>query len=524
MDKYKTIEEILSSGFAQYGQKNIEKSDRVLRSTKIEQAIYEDLHNETESLSEYESAGGEKLKTFDSLVNDVFQSVYGLTPKFVDENAVSALSRRFNKSILEQLMSDDNYSAVKSVCEGKELPAIGATEEFTGQLLENLDVLMSKATGDNGKVDALSKMEQDIRELSQNFSELMKKREEMPEGHREPIDKKIVQTANRILSKQEQSEMYSHLIENCMKQNGADIKAMVSASAAKAKERAEGVQSAILAWGNGDAEMKKSPVNTEILRRTAMSDKLRYIAQFLGRYKQMLNSKRLAGFTYGRGEKYDIEYGNNISRVLTSELSYLSNLGLLPLFLKKHQNKQLKQYRRREQEYKGKGDIVVCLDESGSTFGENNAYGMAIAMVLYEICKVNKANFALVHFSTDTKVDYFPKNELAPAPKVLDCAETLLGGGTDFEKPLDEVVSLTATAKLDKADIVFITDGVCDISEEFLKRFERFKTDTGSKLTGILLDKGENFEFTLNKFADCIFRTSELLGETIVEKLIEERI
>ena len=192
--------------------------------------------------------------------------------------------------------------------------------------------------------------------------------------------------------------------------------------------------------------------------------------------------------------------------------------------MRKYQSKSLKQYRKREPEYKGNGDIIVCLDESSSTFGENNAYGMAVAMVLYEICRVNNANFALVHFSSTTKVDYFPKDKKVDLQKVLDCAETLLGGGTDFEKPLREVFALTASEKLEKPDIVFITDGKCDVSDEFLKLFDEFNSDTGAKLTGILLDKGECFEFSLQKFANTIYRTSELLEDSIVTRIIEERI
>ena len=168
----------------------------------------------------------------------------------------------------------------------------------------------------------------------------------------------------------------------------------------------------------------------------------------------------------------------------------------------------------------GGGDIIVCLDESSSTFGENNAYGMAIAMVLYEICRVNHANFALVHFSSITKVDFFAKDEAVEPEKLLDCAETLLGGGTNFEKPLREVFALVASGKMERPDVVFITDGACDVSEEFLERFDEFKADTGARLTGILLDKGECFDFSLRKFADEVYRTSELEEDEIVEKAI----
>ncbi len=254
-------------------------------------------------------------------------------------------------------------------------------------------------------------MEQDKEQLLQTLEDLVRDMADVVPEQRASLEEKAVKTANKIAEKDEQLQNFSKIIQNGLKKNGKKVKEMVATAINSALERADEIESAVMAWGNGDSNMQKNPVNTEILKRTAASYKLKYIAQFLGRYKEMLNSKRLAGYTYGRGEKYDIENGNNINRALTSELSLLAAPELMPLFLKKYQNKALKQYRKREPEYKGKGDIIVCLDESGSTFGENNAYGMAIAMVLYEICRINHTNFALVHFACETKVDYFPKDE-----------------------------------------------------------------------------------------------------------------
>ena len=200
---FKSIEEVLSSDFGLLsdGYEEKKKTDRVLKSTKIEQAIFDDLSSDCAELPDYEKKGMEKLKTFDSLINDVFQSVYGLTPKYTADEDMSALSKSFNKGILEDLMSDDNYSAIKSVCEGKELPAIGATEEFTANLLGNLDSIMNKTTGGKGKVDALGTMEEAKQELLNQISELLKKREALPETQREAIERKIVNKANNFLSK-----------------------------------------------------------------------------------------------------------------------------------------------------------------------------------------------------------------------------------------------------------------------------------------------------------------------------------
>ena len=511
MEHSYNIEEILAGNLTPPTQ----KTNRVLKSTRIEQAIYDDLSADTAELAEFSAEGSQKLKSFGSLVNDIFQSVYGLRPRYNDEAEMSALSREFNRAILAELMADENYTAIKSVCEGKELPAIGATEEFAGKLVENLDGMMERAAGGKGKVDALDKMEQDARELSEKLTELMERHKTAPS---EQLERKIVSTANRIRAKQEQAAAFAERIRQNL--HGGEMRQAIAISTEAALDRAQEIESAVLAWGDGDAEMRKTPVNMEILRRTAKSQKLRRIAKFLGRYKEMLNSQRLAGYSYGCGEKYDIEYGNNINRTLTSELAMLASPELMPLFLRKYQNKSLKQYRRREPERMGGGDIIVCLDESSSTFGANNAYGMAIAMVLYEICRVNHANFALVHFSSVTKVDFFAKEETVSSEKLLDCAETLLGGGTNFEKPLQEVFALVASGKMERPDVVFITDGACDVSEAFCERFDEFKADTGARLTGILLDKGECFDFSLRKFADAVYRTSEFEEDEIVERAI----
>lgn len=524
MERFKSIGDVLSSNLLSGGFDKRQITDRVLRSTKIEKEIFEDLSEGIPELADYAEKGKKKLKSFESLIEDVFQSIYGLKPRYVNESKLSQIAKEFNKNILSDLMADDNYSAVKSVCEGKELPAIGATEEFTKSLFENLAGIMNKAAAGKGQVNGLDTMEEDKEQLLQTLQDLVRDMGNAQPGQAETIEQKAVKTANKIAEKEEQIQNFSKIIQGGFKKNGAKIKEFIASAVNSALERADEIKSAVMAWGNGDSNMQKNPVNTEILKRTAASYKLKYIARFLGRYKEMLNSKRLAGYTYGSGEKYDIEYGNQINRALTSELSLLAMPELVPMFLKKYLNKALKQYRKREPEYKGKGDIIVCLDESQSTFGENNAYGMAIAMVLYEICRINHTNFALVHFACDTKVDYFSKDEPYDPQKVLDCAETFLGGGTDFEEALKRVFSLYTSNKLDKPDIVFITDGECAVSDEFIELLDEFKADTGARLTGILLDQGSHFAFSLEKLADCVYRTSELLKDEIMENVIDGRI
>ena len=321
MEQFNTVEEILNGGFEKI--KNMvskDLSNRVLKSTKIEQMIFDDLYADSDCLKEYETKGKEKLKSFDSLINDVFQYVYGLNTKYIDDAEMTPISRRFNKNILNDMIADEEYSAIKNVCEGKELPALSATEEFTESLLNNLSSLIDDSAGGKDKINAIDKLQEDRKGLSEKLENLIERRSNAVPENLQKLDSDIVRTANRIVSKTEQAEMLENVIAGNVKMKGHKIKECVSKAAAAALGKASETQSAIIAWGDGDAQMQRSKVNSEILKRCASSYKLRYIAQFLGRHKEMLNSKRLAGYTYGRGEKYDIEYGNNISRTLTSDL------------------------------------------------------------------------------------------------------------------------------------------------------------------------------------------------------------
>ena len=83
---------------------------------------------------------------------------------------------------------------------------------------------------------------------------------------------------------------------------------------------------------------------------------------------------------------------------------------------------------------------------------------------------------------------------------------------------------LAESKGFEKPDIVFITDGVCSVSDEIKQAFSEFKKKTGTKLTGILLDYGQSLEFSLKEFADKVYRTSELSKDTIAEKMIKENI
>ena len=76
----------------------------------------------------------------------------------------------------------------------------------------------------------------------------------------------------------------------------------------------------------------------------------------------------------------------------------------------------------------------------------------------------------------------------------------------------------------ENADIVFITDGECELSEAFSAELRKEQTAKHFTITGILLDKGvAGMDFSLKTFCQNIYRTSELTGDDVVRAVVSER-
>ena len=523
---YRTIQDVLASRWVlSPPAERHRKTDRVLRSTKLESSIYHDLRTEDAAMDEIEQDAGKKLKSFPALSQDVFQSFYSLVPRRNEEISLSVAARKFNAPILEHMTKSEEYPTHKEGCEGRELPAYEAASEFISKVAGELDDRLPQLAGKQGALHTLEKLEQSEDQAVKRLNDLLEQRSV---SHRsDPVlDADVVKAANEAEGKHHQVAAVTKLIDDSALQGKDEIKSTVQAAVATAAERAKEIQGIIGAWSSEPRNLQRTPENLALLKRVHESVALRDISKYLGRFREILAHKKQNGYTYGRGEKYSLELGSDLSRALTSELAMLAAPETLPMFLRKYQRRQIKQYRRREPVYKGAGDIICCLDESSSTAGECAAWGKAVAMTLLEIAESEGRRFALIHFSDfgTIKTDlFFPKQ--TTVEDRLRAAETFLDGGTDFCAPLNEALRLMEEKDFENADIVFITDGECVLPPEFISRLQEEQVRRRFTITGILLDQGyAGMDFSLRAFCQSIYRTSELTGEAIVYEMVNDLI
>ena len=525
---FRSIDDVLGAPIweqAQAFQPTGAGQNRVLKATRLEDMVYQDLCRDDGELDELVRECTPRLSTFPDLARDIYQSFYSLNVRKRPEEELSGLARRFNGHILQHMMDTDEYPTIKSVCEGRKLPAYDAAGEFTEHIAHDLDDLLKDVGGEKKSLDVLDKLEQKRDESLETLQKLLeRRRDSAPDAQ---LDARIVKAANTAQSQCRQADEVGRMVRDNLLKNSDQIAGLVAGAMKAAQEKGEETAAALAAWGTGDTESgpEQMKLDMEVLERVRRSQTLMTITRHLGRFKEMLAQARKNGFAYSRGEKYTLELGGDMSRALTSEFSLLALPETIPLFLRKLQRRSLKQYRRREAIHKGCGDIICMLDESGSAKGDA-PWAKAVAFTLLDAAMEGGRKFAIVHFSSHNqhKTDLFLPGQYT-REDVFAAAETFLGGNTSYETPLREALRLMEEADFQKADLVFVTDGACALSDSFQEQLRERKKAEPFTITGVLLDMAQpGFSFSLESFCDDVYRTSQLAGDEIVRSLIGLRI
>ena len=350
MKKYfRTLQSVLDSrwGNFQYaGIPTAQKTDRILQSSKLEDCIYRDLSKDDESMEAIQQEATPKLHSFPALSRDIFQSFYSLFPKRNDTEKLTAEAQKFNAKLLDHATEDADYPAIKSICEGRELPAYEAASEFTTKIGAQLDDLLPELGGEDGALKTLEKLQAARNQAQQKLTELL---EQMRDSVQNPtLEQAVIDAANQAESKTQQAEAVAKMVDTTARQNKAAISESISAAVDAAAEKAKEVQIILGAWSDDAGTMEKNAVNTELLQKVRRNPTLLDISKHLGRFREIFAQGKRNGYAYGRGETYALELGNDLSRAIGSEFAMLASPQTLPLFVKKYQQRRLKQYRRRE--------------------------------------------------------------------------------------------------------------------------------------------------------------------------------
>ena len=403
------------------------------------------------------------------------------------------------------------------------------TEIIGSKLIKIVEEVMNKL---KEQEESMKKM-QELMKKEQEMDELLEENEEMDEllqsliqtgqGNSAQAQQLQQQIDQNITSKQAIQQLANQIAEemdDLIEED--DLANEITTRAGKAFDEASmqvaETSELVNAWGLGEGEKSRVSYQNkkDAIERIRKSPKLKHLTDLIGRFKESAITEQKKKTKHGAVEISSVTLGNKIEDILPSEKMMLSNEATKKDFYNKYTENRNMVYSKESNKSKNKGPIILCCDESGSMDGDRETWSKAFTMGVLEIAQIQKRDFAFIAYDSHANEPIvIKKGEVSPE-KVITICEEFLDGGTNFEAPLRKALDLIKDSTFKNADIIFVTDGDCGVSDSFKQKFKQVKEEKEFACKGILVDMGSwrSSDSTLREFCDDVVRISNIADLT----------
>jgi uncharacterized protein with von Willebrand factor type A (vWA) domain len=490
--------------------------------------VYGYLRSESPSLRELEENGSTFLPHFGSLLQDIFCLLFKNNVIFHHPSNVVA-SALLNEKFLNGIRNGNQYEFLREQTLLNEARAGLSTLLLGERLLALIKAEKLLTRRDMRDLWDIQKQEEIVGEKLEEYENA----DTIPADNLSEEGKKALEKAKERLGGEVQGAeaLLRHKtaqLKDDLSQTEAQTTNRLQAEAIKVAQQLEEATEEAEAWGSALGTGQRSPPGQklELGKRLAGNEKLKKLARMVGRMKFHAMALRKKVFERSSEEVLEVERGDSLQRLLPHEMFALHHPILRKDFQRRFLDQELLQYSLRGVEEKGKGPMIVCLDGSSSMAGDKEIWSKAVTLTLLEIARRQRRLFRSICFSSAETplqvLDLNPREHYEIKTKnVLDLAEYFPGGGTDFQTPLDAALECLEQSRFKKGDIVFITDGECQVSPEWADQFRRQKETLGFSLFSILIDVGSSSLGTLKEFSDRITTIKQLTGDEAKEIFVK---
>lgn len=463
-------------------KKEIETS--VLNTDNFDKRRFKQIMGMSKSMQELE--GRTDFPDFENLLGDIWASLFKASPELkndVEEHLT------LNKEIIERLMNEESYQDYRQTTKLDDMVSAIGTIKFGEQTLKWFEEQARE------NEDLREHLEQ-IKDLAEQIEQEQDKESQEGENDNEEGQSELEEQMNEVMN-----DMAEEMFDNA--QSLHSFSQAMQNAVEETQETADDVEALVggKEAGTGSSELNKLPLRDKIKLAEILSNdiKMKEIAKWAGRFKKIARTKQKMKHEDST-EQSGVEMGNDLERVLPSELLLLSDERTRNDFLRRYAEGELMQYEQEGKESLGEGSIIVCLDQSGSMYDLENI-SKAFTLAIMSIAKRQRRNFVYIPYDNELgEVRTFKKGKIKPK-EMIKFAGEFLSGGTDFENPLEESLKYLKKENYKDADIVFITDGEALISEHFLNDFIQDKEKLEFNVLSLALTSSTR---TLQKFSDKV--------------------
>ena len=484
--------------------------------------IYNDIVDQSPVMQQTLEEGEELLPTFKYLHQDIFLSLYKYKARVLPEVDMH-ISTRMNRGIISNLINTPEYISLRQTCRMDQFNAALGTEIIGREAIDILREAIEKLKDLEQKKDAMDRLmeeEEKIDELIEDIGDI----DELIEDAKRAGNGSLAAQLEQERQAKEQSvatlkAMANKIAEDCDElieddELVSEVSTTMGSTLTETGKQVQEVSELCEAWGLGSGENCQVAFQNkkDAIERIRRSDKLKKFTDIIGKFKESAIVEQKKKAKHGAVEIKGVTTGDKIQDTLPSDRMNLCNDTTKGDFYRRMSEHGLLQYSKESNKQKNKGPIIVCVDTSGSMQGDEEIWSKALTVGILEVAQMQKRDFACIIYSSHAdKPIVIKKDEIAPQ-KIIDCAERFHNGGTSFEAPLNEALELIKDSTFKNADIVFITDGDCYVSDNFSRKFKQIKEDKDFRTLGVLVNMGCGHvsDSSLKEFCDNITLVSDI--------------
>ncbi len=207
----------------------------------------------------------------------------------------------------------------------------------------------------------------------------------------------------------------------------------------------------------------------------------------------------------GKSEIIGVHHSNQLSALLPSEVALLGSPETELVFSKKfvenklltfhyfsrdlHVHHETRTEEIPQSDAEQKGPLIMCVDTSGSMYGEPERIAKALAFGILDIALKDKRKAYLISFSTTTATIELTGIE-EDFERMADFLQMSFHGGTDLQPPLRRALDMLEKEQFERADVLVISDFVLPaMDREIFDRIQEQRQDRGTNFHSMLITR-----------------------------------
>lgn len=431
-----------------------------------------------------------QLKTVAETGNELFDDVFFTFNKYttVSKEAKDLQPSYIVNKYIEELAEELPQHAKLKLSSVNDIVSSGLS---CVEIEPELEKLFDKLKNEQEKAQEIQQMMMDAQEAAANgdsskLEELMGEMQEAAQDLDDSLESKRVEIQQMLKDALQKADDLNQSMENALNLTG---------------------------WGIQKGNKMHLPPEERIkLAESLKNDKIKKVMELFGSFSKFAFSERAKKSKMQTDEIYDTTVGDDLSRLLPFEMLSMIDEDMEYDFMRRFLEEQLTQFKLKCKEKTQKGGIIFCEDGSGSMSGVRELWAKAVGLTMLRIAQTQKRSFYGIHFGSSGELAEFDFGEKFDHDKLMEFASIFFCSGTDFMCPLSRSLELLEEEfKRDGAiggDIVFCTDGLCNVTEDWLKHFKSRQEELGFKVYGILIGIGKSE--VLDKICDQTFEVGSL--------------